>query len=673
MGSNITYTDKENFKLEAGIPTNKKVSKDDMNEIKTVVNANNAVKLEAVSHDGTLGGLGTTLSPLTVLGVTPTGYENLITGVIWGGIITINADPTKWDLSAGQGIVMDWTDPTTPVRTVVSWDEALAQTIPDINENITIVSMDKTGALVVASGPLPTPAAGKIRIQFQVLIHTSHTQIDRVTEGNRPAYQVTEALLDYVAQLGPINSGNFVEANAADLVVKRESGTTTLPFINRQTDHQDPTNKVNPVEAPVAAFIQSYQDGVGGFTSVPVGVVDPDTYDDGSGVLQTVANNQWTIKRFYFFGQTNVLYLTEGQVTYASLQLAEAAIFSENPILTPITDLGTFVTALIVKKGTTDLSDTATAKFIDINISGSASSVGTTVVSWGNILGTITDQTDLIAEFDKLGLEQLDEGNGIGWRLKGKDPANYGDIGLHATDESESSGASSTKGATGIGSHAEGLDTIASGNGAHAEGQLTEAKGDSSHASGGGTRAINLGSHAIGVWNVGMSVDSVFEVGIGDNDGARKNGLEVNKDGGVLARELTKTIIKTLGDPALITKEYLNRADQDATTQAALTGSISFDMTKSVQKGTLTGNVTLVAFTNEPSATDDVSAVLNIYQNGTGGYTIDWVGSGVKIEIDKTAADFQPNGTANSHTQFWLNWDGSYWVMTMIKINPTAL
>lgn len=47
------------------------------------------------------------------------------------------------------------------------------------------------------------------------------------------------------------------------------------------------------------------------------------------------------------------------------------------------------------------------------------------------------------------GLEALDEGNGTGWRLVGKDPANYGNIGLGAVDFSFSNSASSVNGARG--------------------------------------------------------------------------------------------------------------------------------------------------------------------------------------------------------------------------------
>jgi hypothetical protein len=47
------------------------------------------------------------------------------------------------------------------------------------------------------------------------------------------------------------------------------------------------------------------------------------------------------------------------------------------------------------------------------------------------------------------GLEAINEGSGVGWRLIGRNPANYGNIGLDATDFGTSTSASSTKGATG--------------------------------------------------------------------------------------------------------------------------------------------------------------------------------------------------------------------------------
>lgn len=95
------------------------------------------------------------------------------------------------------------------------------------------------------------------------------------------------------------------------------------------------------------------------------------------------------------------------------------------------------------------------------------------------------------------GLEALDEGNGIGWRLIGRDPANYGDIGLNAVDLSYNDNASTTRGATGEASFAEGANNSAQGFASHAEGSNSLAQADYSHAEGSST-ADGVSSHAEG-------------------------------------------------------------------------------------------------------------------------------------------------------------------------------
>ena len=113
---------------------------------------------------------------------------------------------------------------------------------------------------------------------------------------------------------------------------------------------------------------------------------------------------------------------------------------------------------------------------------------------------------------DATGLEAIDEGNGIGWALIGRDTDNYGNIGKWATDLSYSKSLSTEVGATGDwsfatgykitasgdSSHAVGSNTLASGFAAHAEGQYTEATGESSHVEGSWSEANGLSSHAEG-------------------------------------------------------------------------------------------------------------------------------------------------------------------------------
>jgi Collagen triple helix repeat (20 copies)/Head domain of trimeric autotransporter adhesin len=85
-----------------------------------------------------------------------------------------------------------------------------------------------------------------------------------------------------------------------------------------------------------------------------------------------------------------------------------------------------------------------------------------------------------------------------GWRILGRDTANYGDIGTNAIDLSFSDGPSTTRGATGSRSIAMGDKTTASGGYSTAMGVNTTAVGNGSTAMGSATTASGANSTAIG-------------------------------------------------------------------------------------------------------------------------------------------------------------------------------
>jgi hypothetical protein len=96
------------------------------------------------------------------------------------------------------------------------------------------------------------------------------------------------------------------------------------------------------------------------------------------------------------------------------------------------------------------------------------------------------------------GLEALDEGNGIGWRLIGSNPDYFGDIGLNAVDLSVLIGNVGAPGATGNYSFAAGYSTLASGFSSIAIGNEAQAQGNYSTALGYGTIASGERSTALG-------------------------------------------------------------------------------------------------------------------------------------------------------------------------------
>jgi hypothetical protein len=114
----------------------------------------------------------------------------------------------------------------------------------------------------------------------------------------------------------------------------------------------------------------------------------------------------------------------------------------------------------------------------------------------GGYAGTAQDLDDAIESGGQL--VKITENGKTGYRLKDADPANYGNIGDNAVDLSFQIDESTTNGATGNNSHAQGADTTASGDISHAEGELTTASGNNSHAEGNGTNASGNNSHTEG-------------------------------------------------------------------------------------------------------------------------------------------------------------------------------
>lgn len=139
-----------------------------------------------------------------------------------------------------------------------------------------------------------------------------------------------------------------------------------------------------------------------------------------------------------------------------------------------------------------------------------------TSAEWGNITGTLSNQTDLQTALDTymqknvdyvtagqsdistLGTDATAEG------LRNNASGNYSHAeGLRTTASNTASHAEgeSTQ-ATGYNSHAEGSGSIASGGSSHAEGSVTTAAGLYSHAEGYHTIANSESQHVFGEYNI---------------------------------------------------------------------------------------------------------------------------------------------------------------------------
>lgn len=295
---------------------------------------------------------GTTLAPSS--GVTPD-----TTGVVSGGTITINADPTKFDVAAGTGVIIDWTNPLTPVRSTVTWSESLGNSLPSLVAGITTISIDISGALqteIVATSD-PTPEQYRERIYLQSAFHLSGVQIDSLGTNRAQAFEVVASLLDYIRRLGAVNKGNKISANGNNLKLDRAAGDVFLPFISTLINTQNPGNISTDSEAAIN-FSYVHRDAAGNPVVTPLETdIDPTVWDDGSGVLASVPNGKYTYQIVYIFAQTNTpsIAVIRGQECFSSLDDASAAAQYADVEAPRVLDGGIQRAAIVTRQSATDL------------------------------------------------------------------------------------------------------------------------------------------------------------------------------------------------------------------------------------------------------------------------------------------------------------------------------
>lgn len=114
-----------------------------------------------------------------------------------------------------------------------------------------------------------------------------------------------------------------------------------------------------------------------------------------------------------------------------------------------------------------------------------------------------------------------------GWKTQAIGARSHSEGQSTKASGSESHAEGNTTTASGANSHAEGFNTIASGKQSHAEGYKTQANGANSHASGLETITNNDNEFACGKYNKSVEGETLFSVGIGDDDANRKNAFEI--------------------------------------------------------------------------------------------------------------------------------------------------
>lgn len=308
------------------------------------------------------------------------------TGILFGGGLTAQIGGSTFAVTAGLGQIVGLTSSIHGVTLEVKevrWDEFSNVTITNLATNdFTRVYIDESGNLQQQTAEF-THQDYNDKIVIGTISHIDQSTVALVKNKQLTVYGDSHRLDDLLAVFGPIKkSGLIVSANGTNLSLDRSAGEVLALGSNYVSNPFEPD--LSEISSETAADIaRLYRDGSGDFIYDTNSfsfytVVDPSKYDDNSGTLQVVNNNQWTIQRLYMFPSLqNVIMSYYGRIVYNSYSDALAGIQGEIFTEAGITEKNAvFLGYLIVRGGAADLTDSSDAKIIQSGFSRAIGNIG---------------------------------------------------------------------------------------------------------------------------------------------------------------------------------------------------------------------------------------------------------------------------------------------------------
>jgi len=291
------------------------------------------------------------------------------TGLNQGGLLTINTNAAKFNLSAGFGyIVNGHSDPDTPTYIKVTWVAKIANTIPNLaTQKQTYVAVDINGDLYFTNVPL-TATQRRNFIRIGVLIHLNNSSVTYIDNQPTINIEIGGQVQDILEALGFRSlSGNRIFPVSNNLKIKKELGRVFKPGANFNNLTTQPHSFTLAAQEPIS-FRYRTQTGAEGFEGLDI---NPAIYDLNGTITPVAATATLaTIQRVYIF-QDGEIAIQPGQRVFASLNAAITALNSDVFITDlDIAENGLYLGAIVLTRNTVDLSNIAQAIF--------APSIGTT-------------------------------------------------------------------------------------------------------------------------------------------------------------------------------------------------------------------------------------------------------------------------------------------------------
>jgi len=327
--------------------------------------------------------------------------QDAFTGIVSGGIVTINQDNAQaFNISAGAGYVIDnYSDPENPQYVYVAWPNLIvtASAFPgpgqEATQPRTNIAIDANGNVFQKADKF-TPQDYREKIVLGRAVHVTSPVITRTLNFPLTTYNRGFHWFDLANSIGPVNiGGNIYSAGGTDRTIQKSSGQTYRVGTNYAIDPTSPDITTDSGANPVT-FRYRYRNGSTFIETAPTTIATGSLYDNGSGTLQTVNNNQWTVQRIFFFGATGTTIIQFGQFIYNSRASAQLGALNEQTVTDPnLLEDAILRGYLIIRGGAANLSSLDDAEFLEATAGGAGGSGGgivTTLESLADVNYTTT-------------------------------------------------------------------------------------------------------------------------------------------------------------------------------------------------------------------------------------------------------------------------------------------
>jgi len=257
----------------------------------------------------------------------------LHTGITKGLTKSVNAgNPKLVDIEAGEGIIIDRSDPLNPVLTRVIFLGAVGVTDPNLTLSLSHVYIDSAGVLTVEA-TRPTKTDIETRLSLGGLVHDTVAEIilfptpDPIIAYGSSATEIEELVLSG----GKTLDGGIITPASNDLSLDVIAAIVSQYGRNFVTNPGSPNNPNIPARAPIPAanFFKAFVEAGGDLNlDNSSNQLDPSLINtDGLGTLGTLMNNTFSVIRVFISATDNnfVIYYGTKQYDSAEQGLAEAS------------------------------------------------------------------------------------------------------------------------------------------------------------------------------------------------------------------------------------------------------------------------------------------------------------------------------------------------------------